>query len=79
MRAASTGSLVTDLSNATYLSFLNGVAIPDSATTTFDFSFMLPSSIFGSMASKAIPLGACNSSSFYIELELETLNNIDDK
>jgi hypothetical protein len=66
--------------NAAYLSSLNGVSSPSvvNATTaySFDFSFMLPSAIFGSMAGKAIPLGACNASSFYIELEIETQNNI---
>jgi hypothetical protein len=69
-----------NLSLAISGSSLNGVPIPNDSTaaggTNFDFSFMLPSAIFGSMAAKAIPLGACNASSFYIELELEQLNHM---
>jgi hypothetical protein len=66
----------TNGSNGVYFASLNGVTIPHNATTTYDFSFMLPSAIFGSMAGKAIPLGACSASSFYIELELETTSNM---
>jgi len=58
-----------------YMSSLNG-AVLAAAANVLDFSFVLPSAIFGSMAGKAIPLGACNASSFYIELELETLTNM---
>lgn len=76
MLAGTTSALGTDNSTACYFSNLNGVAVPNNAATTYDFSFMLPSAIFGSMAGKAIPLGACNSASFYIELELETMNNM---
>jgi hypothetical protein len=54
---------------------LNGTVLAVGANI-FDFCFVLPSAIFGSMAGKAIPLGACNASSFYIELELETQNNM---
>jgi hypothetical protein len=57
----------------------NGITIVgtgSAAVQSFDFSFILPSAIFGTMAGKAIPLGACQASSFYIELELETLNNM---
>lgn len=75
MLAGSTSALGTNASYGSYLSCLNGVAVPVGANT-YDFSFMLPSGIFGSMAGKAIPLGACSASSFYIELELETQNNI---
>ena len=76
MLNASTSNVGANLANSVYFSSLNGVAIPNNATTTFDFSFMLPSGIFGSMAGKAIPLGACSASSFYIELELETASNM---
>jgi hypothetical protein len=84
-RSQDSVAMLADVSDATgsasasesfYSSTLAGVAIPNNATTTFDFSFMLPSAIFGSMATKALPLGACNASSFYIELELETQVNM---
>jgi hypothetical protein len=65
-----------NLSQSISVSSLFGVPIPNNATTNYDFSFMLPSAIFGSMAGKAIPLGACSASSFYIELELETASNM---
>jgi hypothetical protein len=76
MLNASTSRLGADNANGVYFSSLNGVPIPNNASTTFDFSFMLPSGIFGSMAGKAIPLGACSASSFYIEIELETASNM---
>lgn len=39
----STTLVGTTASNAVYFSSLNGAAIPNNATTAFDFSFMLPS------------------------------------
>lgn len=39
------------------------------------FSFTLPSAIFGSLCEKSIPLSECTASSFYIELELNSLGN----
>ncbi len=73
--AASTTALGASAGVGCYMSSLNGTVLAVGANV-FDFSFMLPSAIFGSMAGKAIPLGACNASSFYIELELETAANM---
>lgn len=46
------------------------------AAQTFSFSFTLPSAIFGSLCEKSIPLSECTASSFYIELELNSLGNM---
>jgi hypothetical protein len=40
----------------------------------YDFAFPLPSAVFGTLATKAIPIGLCGSSSLYIELELASPN-----
>lgn len=76
MLAGSTTALGGLASSCSYLSSLSGAVLPVAAAASYDFSFMLPSAIFGSMAGKAIPLGACSASSFYIELELETQSNM---
>jgi hypothetical protein len=39
-----------------------------------DFAFPLPSAIFGTLSSKALPIGLCGASSLYIELELASPN-----
>ena len=64
-----------DVNNASYLGSLAGQSLAAGART-FDFCFQLPSALFGSMATKAIPLGACSASSFYIELEIASMNNM---
>jgi hypothetical protein len=64
-----------DVNNASYGGSLCGQALANGAKT-FDFCFQLPSALFGSMATKAIPLGACSASSFYIELEIASMNNM---
>ena len=64
-----------DVNNASYGASLCGQALANGAKT-IDFCFQLPSALFGSMATKAIPLGACSASSFYIELEIASMNNM---
>ena len=66
----------SNLNNASYLGSLVGQNLVVNGATTYDFCFQLPSALFGSMATKAIPLGACSASSFYIELEIASLNNM---
>jgi hypothetical protein len=41
-------------------------------TKVYNFCWVLPSGLLGSLASKALPLGLCGASSIYIELELES-------
>jgi len=78
--ALSTALIGADANNSAYLSSLTGVPVVGAAgaaaSIAFDFAFQLPSALFGSMATKAIPLGACSASSFYIELEIAPLNNM---
>ena len=50
----------------------NNAAAAQSAI--IDFSIVIPSAIFGSLATKALPLGLMNASSIYIELELAPAN-----
>jgi len=73
--AGSAQSCGADVNSASYLCSLNGQNVA-AGVRTFDFCFQLPSAIFGSMATKAIPLGACGASSFYIELEISSTNNM---
>lgn len=77
--AANAACVVTtgaaDVNNVSYFSSLTGKSLA-AAANTIDFCFQLPSALFGSMATKAIPLGACNASSFYIELEIASLANM---
>ena len=49
-------------------------ALTASDTALFDFSFVLPSAILGSLCSKGIPLGLMGASSLYLELELAPTN-----
>ena len=73
--AGSAQSGGADVNNGSYSCTLAGQALAAGART-WDFCFQLPSALFGSMATKAIPLGACSASSFYIELEISSLNNM---
>ena len=43
-------------------------------TQLYDFAFVLPSGVLGSLCSKAIPLGSMGASSIYLELELAPAN-----
>jgi hypothetical protein len=43
-------------------------------SSVYDVSFMIPSAVLGSLATKALPLGLMNSSSVYLELELAPAN-----
>ena len=43
-------------------------------TQFYDFSFVIPSAVLGSLSSKAIPLGLMGASSIYLELELAPAN-----
>ena len=45
-----------------------------SDSSLFDFNFVLPSALLGSLASKALPLSLLGASSLYIELELASPN-----
>lgn len=74
--AASTSALGASASVGSYICSLNGVALAAGATVSLPFSFCLPSGIFGSLATKALPLGECKASSFFIELEVNTTNNM---
>jgi len=69
----------------TYTSIYNSgmfgqtIAIKNSGTAAsdsyiYDFNFVLPSSLFGSLSQKALPLSLLDASSIYIELELAQLN-----
>lgn len=49
----------------------NDVAVQ---SNVYDVSFMIPSALLGSLATKALPLGLMNSSSIYLELELAPAN-----
>ena len=49
-------------------------AAANTDTQLFDFSFVLPSAVLGSLCSKAIPLGLMGASSLYLELELAPAN-----
>lgn len=75
MLAASSAVLGTNASTGLYMSSLNGLALAAGAHTGY-FSFVLPSSLFGSLATKAVPLDMCQASSFYIEIEFESANNM---
>ena len=52
----------------------SNTAVTNSDTALFDFSFVLPSAVLGSLCSKAIPLGLMGASSLYLELELAPVN-----
>ena len=44
--------------------------------TPIDFTFVLPSSLLGLLAQKALPLSLCTASSIYLELELESASQV---
>jgi hypothetical protein len=60
------------LSGQKFMTMALNAAAADSAY--YDFSFPLPSAVFGTLASKALPIGLCGTSSLYIELELTSPN-----
>ena len=75
--AANDPAVVTsNHNNASYLGTLTGRSLIQNGASSYDFCFQLPSALFGSMATKAIPLGACSASSFYIELEIASVANM---
>jgi hypothetical protein len=51
-----------------------GVGAAAADSTWYDFAFPLPSAIFGTLSTKALPIGLCSASSLYIELELASPN-----
>jgi hypothetical protein len=53
---------------------LPGPQVASVDSVWYDFAFPLPSAVFGTLATKAIPIGLCGSSSLYIELELASPN-----
>jgi hypothetical protein len=64
-----------------YNAGMQGIKVQDLAASavssdsaSIDFSIMIPSAIFGSLATKALPLGLLNSSSLYLELELASVS-----
>lgn len=73
----------TSTSAAPYLQYndaCTGLKIMTSSATTsqastssvYDFTFVLPSALLGSLCSKALPLGLMGASSLYLELELSS-------
>lgn len=48
--------------------------VPVATDNIYDYNLVLPSSIFGTLATKALPLSLLGASSLYIELELAPLN-----
>jgi hypothetical protein len=79
-----TDSWATGTSGATVGGWVNGMVgkiigttvgtnatVQNLPATPIDFTFVLPSSILGSLATKALPLGLMGASSIYIELTLE--------
>lgn len=64
-----------------YNSGLQGIQVQSLAasavssnSTVIDFTIIIPSALFGSLATKALPLGLMNSSSMYLELELAPMS-----
>jgi len=73
--AASTDALGASVSVGSYQCSLNGLALATGTNVAY-FSFCLPSSILGSLCSKALPLHEMGASSLYLELELNDANNM---
>lgn len=76
--AQATSALGANASTGGYICGLNGLALATGtpSANAVPFSFCLPSGIFGSLATKALPLGECRASSFFIELEVNSANNM---
>jgi hypothetical protein len=64
--------LVDDTDGLLGRNFLTTTTGTATESSTYDFSFTLPSAILGSLATKALPTGLMGASSIYLELELDS-------